>query len=157
MPVIGKCLYEWKHNPYFSPYLNFIRGRQWANPRALILNIEGATDQSYLKNWSGTKYKAVLLYWSIECYIVRKAKPVVPLSTIYSSGHFDYPYAHIYQLNAEDFVVEIHHGHFHFFVNEFFKIFGSNVVPDVYSWNFLKFWFFPVVLELGLISFVWLQ
>ena len=50
----------------------------------------------------------------------------------------DYSYAHIQQLNVEDFVVEIHHGHFHSSLTGFFKIFGSNVVPDVYSWNFLK-------------------
>ena len=31
------------------------------------------------------------------------------------SGHFDYSYAHIYQLNIEDFVVEIHHGDFFIF------------------------------------------
>ena len=31
------------------------------------------------------------------------------------------------------------------FVNSFLKIIGSNVVPVVYSWNFLKFWFFPVL------------
>ena len=28
----------------------------------------------------------------------------------YPSGHFDYSYACIYQLNIEDFVVEINHG-----------------------------------------------
>ena len=32
------------------------------------------------------------------------------VSTVNASGHFDYLYAHFYQLNIEDFVVEIHHG-----------------------------------------------
>ena len=36
-----------------------------------------------------------------------------------STVHFDYPYTRIYQLIVEYFVVEIHHGHFHFFVNGF--------------------------------------
>ena len=37
------------------------------------------------------------------------------VSSIDPSGHFDYSYAHIYQLNIEDFVVEIHHGDFFIF------------------------------------------
>ena len=32
------------------------------------------------------------------------------VSTVSASGHFDYLYAHFYQLNIEDFVIEIHHG-----------------------------------------------
>ena len=39
----------------------------------------------------------------------------------------------------------IHHRQYHFFVTQFFIIFGSDVVPVVYSWNFLKFQFFPVI------------
>ena len=30
------------------------------------------------------------------------------VSTVNACGHFDYLYAHFYQLNIEDFVVEIH-------------------------------------------------
>ena len=48
--------------PYKSSKPNFTQRRQWACPGALILNIEGATVHSCLINWSGTKYKAVLLY-----------------------------------------------------------------------------------------------
>ena len=32
------------------------------------------------------------------------------VSTVNASGHFDSLYAHLYQLNIEDFVVESHHG-----------------------------------------------
>ena len=32
------------------------------------------------------------------------------ISTVSASGHFGYLYARIYQLNVEDFVIEIHHG-----------------------------------------------
>ena len=32
------------------------------------------------------------------------------VSTVNDIGHFDYLYAHFYQLNIDDFVVEIHHG-----------------------------------------------
>ena len=38
----------YKQTSYTSSYLNFIRGRQWANPCALILDIEGAPDHSSL-------------------------------------------------------------------------------------------------------------
>ena len=36
-------------------------------------------------------------------------------STASFGGHFNYPYAHLYQLNVEDFVVEIDHGDFLYF------------------------------------------
>ena len=55
-------------------------------------------------------HKSSLLRYSTECYTVPKTKPLAWLSTVDPSGHFDYPYARIYQLNVEDFVVEIHHG-----------------------------------------------
>ena len=51
-----------RDTPYKFYKPNFTQRRQKANPRALILNIEGVTDRSCLINWSGTKYKAVLLY-----------------------------------------------------------------------------------------------
>ena len=49
-------------------------------------------------------------YYSIECYTVQKTKPLAWLSTVDTSSHFDYSYAHIYQLIVAYFVVEIHHG-----------------------------------------------
>ena len=50
------------------------------------------------------------LYYSTEYYTIQKTKPLAWLSTLDPSGHFDYSYACIYQLNIEDFVVEINHG-----------------------------------------------
>ena len=49
---IGKCHTAMKYNPHTLFHLNFIQRRYWANPRALILTIEGATDHSCLKNHS---------------------------------------------------------------------------------------------------------
>ena len=46
--------------------------------------------------------------------------PFGSVSTASSSDHFDHPYACIYYLIVEDFVVEIHHGHLHFFVHSVF-------------------------------------
>ena len=37
------------------------------------------------------------------------------VSTVNTSGHFNYLYAHFYQLNIGEFVVEIHHGGFFIF------------------------------------------
>ena len=45
--------------------LNFTQRTQWANPRALILNIEGAMDHSCLINCSGAKYKVFTLTFLI--------------------------------------------------------------------------------------------
>ena len=106
---------------------------QWANPCALILNIEEVTDHSCLENCSGAKCKVFTLY----CYSSKTliTKPVAPLSTASFTVHSDYSYAHIYQLNEDFVVIEIHHGHFQFFVRRFLKFFGSNVVPVVYSWR----------------------
>ena len=96
----------------------------------MILNIEGATDHSCLKKRSWSKSKVIII--AIECYIVQKAKPVAPLSITESYGYFGYPYACIYQLIIEDFFVQIHHGHFHFFVTRFFlSNFGFTVVIQV--------------------------
>ena len=45
--------------------------------------------------------------------------PPGSISIASATGHFDYLYACIHHLTVEDFVVEIHHGHFYFFVNAF--------------------------------------
>ena len=39
----------WKNRSYTSSQSNFIQRRQWANPCALILHIDGATDHSVYK------------------------------------------------------------------------------------------------------------
>ena len=46
VPVMRKnaMLYDKSLRNQASPRPNFMQRRQWANPRALILNIEGATD-----------------------------------------------------------------------------------------------------------------
>ena len=56
-PSESDIILSLKYNQYTSYYLNFAQLRQWANPRALILNIEGATDYSCLENLSVIKYK----------------------------------------------------------------------------------------------------
>ena len=42
--------------------------------------------------------------------------PLRWLSTALSTSHFDYSYSHIYDPIVEDFAIEIHHGHLHFFI-----------------------------------------
>ena len=79
---------------------------EWSVVAQLILNIEGVTDHSCLINRSGAKYKIVKSYrydYSSKALIT---KLVAPLSTASFTSHLDYSYAHIYQLNVEDFVVE---------------------------------------------------
>ena len=46
LPIMRKnaMLYDKSLRNQASPRPNFMQRRQWANPRALILNIEGATD-----------------------------------------------------------------------------------------------------------------
>ena len=48
----------YKQTSYTSSYLNFIRGRQWANPCALILDIEGAPDHSSLNKSKWNKLQS---------------------------------------------------------------------------------------------------
>ena len=84
-----------------------------------------------------SKYKIFTSYYSIECYTVQITKPLAWVPNIDPSGHFNYPYIYIclylsYQLIIEDFVVEIHHGHFHSFVNAFFLNFGFTKVINVF-------------------------
>ena len=44
--------------------------RQWANPRALILNIQGTIDHSCLENRSGAKYKIFTVTFLIFIIII---------------------------------------------------------------------------------------
>ena len=48
--------------------------------------------------------------------MIQITKLLAWVSNIDPSGHFDYPYACIYQLHIEDFVAEIHHGDFLIFL-----------------------------------------
>jgi hypothetical protein len=61
------AILPWKYNPHTSSKLNFNQGINWANPRALIVIIQGATDYSSLENQSGTKYKGmyIVLVWML--------------------------------------------------------------------------------------------
>ena len=76
--------------------------------------------------------------------------PLEWLSTASSSGHFDYSYACIHHLIIEDFVVEIHHGRLHFFVNsfffKFFWFYHSYLLFTSYLKNLKKKFFFPLPL-----------
>ena len=72
--------------------------------------------------------------------------PLQWLSTASSTGHFDYSYTLIHQLIVEDFVVEIHHGHLHFFKRAFcFLFYRSYKLCTSYFENLKKTGFFPVI------------
>ena len=84
-------------------------------------------------------------------YFQWKNIPLGSVSTASASGHFDYLYACIYyELIVENFVVEIHHGHLHFFVPPFFlnfwfyrsyRIYTSYFSFLNWTWNFLLWTF----------------
>ena len=59
-------------------------------------------------------------------HTVGKTKPLAWVSTADPIGHFDYPYAHIHQLNVEKFVIEINHGDFLIFLFILKTAKGSN-------------------------------
>ena len=133
---------------------------QWANPRAFILNIEEATDRSWLQNRSGTKYKTCTIVHHINyCNFFDFQWNNIPLewlSTASSSGHFDYSYACIHHLIIEDFDVEIHHGRLHFFVNSFFFKFWfyhSYLLFTSYLKNLKKTFFFSCATFMALYYF----
>ena len=138
----------WKHTSYTSFWPNFAQRRQWANPRALILNIEGATDHSWLENRSGTKYKIVTSYRYNYSSKILITKPVAPLSNASAIGYFDHSYACIYHLIVEDFVVEIHHRLVVTFFFEVFFWYRSYTFYTRYfsflnwTWNFLLWCFY---------------
>ena len=64
-------------------------------------------------------------------------------STADSSGHFDYSYAHIYQLNAEDFVVEIH-------APQWFSLFSQNSKKLAFTQFFLC-----IILKIKKVAAIW--
>ena len=92
--------------------------RQRANPRVLILNIEGATYHSCLENHSGAKYEIFNVTFPIFNRIIIRFNGFESICPYISSNH-------IYHLIIKNFVVEIHHGHFHFLVNTFFWFYRS--------------------------------
>ena len=57
--------------------------------------------------------------------------PLESVLTASASGHFDYLYACINSLIVEDFVVEIHHGHFTSSFTRFFLNFCYTVVINI--------------------------
>ena len=82
----------------------------WANPRALILNIEGATDRSCLQNRSWARYK---IFTSCRSNFFNSQYNNILLRWILTASftcHLDYSYAHIYQIKVEYFVIETYHG-----------------------------------------------
>ena len=81
-------------------------------------------------------------------------------TTIDSSSHFDYSYAHIYQLNAEDFVVKIHHGDILYFPTQLVnskKPLSHHSTPCcspkslILACAYVEF--FPVIILLGLLFY----
>ena len=93
---------------------------QYNNPRALILNIDRATDCSWLQNRSGWKYKIFTLY---RCNFFNFQYHNIPLrwlSTASSTGHFDYSYGNMCVFAVACLFihhVKFHHAHFYFFDN----------------------------------------
>ena len=73
----------------------------------------------------------------------KKTKPIAQISIVGPSGHFGYPYAQIYQLIIEDFVVEIHHGWYTCWNSLFLQFLVQTWFQSVVcSWNFQNFEFF---------------
>ena len=122
-----------KYNQYTLYELNFFQRRQWANPRALILNIEGATDHSISVEQNGKYLHRITVTFLIFNRIIFR---------------FDG-----FQQHHPPFISTIHTVMFklcslcfHYVkfppcgrrhLNKF--LFFSNVVSVVCSWNFLKF------------------
>ena len=73
----------------------------------MTFNIEGATDHSISVEQNEKYLHRTTVTFLISDIFLRW------VSRIYPTVHFDYSYAHIYQLTVEDFVVESHHGRFH--------------------------------------------
>ena len=110
----------WKFTQLNSHYLFFFQGMQWANPRALILNIGGSTNCSWPHNCSGAKWKIFTSYrcnFLISNIIVFRLDgfqphhpPVVPTIHILILMHCS---LFIYHVNF------FHHRRHHFFLNVF--------------------------------------
>ena len=94
----------------------FHPGKAMTQPLLYKINYSGSYRPFKPKKLQLIKIRIFTLYYSNECHImVQITKPLAWVSSVDLSGHFDYPCAHFYQLNVEDFVVEIHHGDFFLF------------------------------------------
>ena len=93
-------LYDKSPRTYASSRPTFTQRRQWANSRAFLLNIEGATDYYRLSKW-----KHIYIISLYKLFTLSNNIPVAGDSTIDPSGHSDYSYAHFYTLIVEYLVL----------------------------------------------------
>ena len=71
--------------------------------------------------------------------------PLQWVSIASSTGHSNYSYGIIYELQPVYLSCQVWPLSFNFFGIAFLKVFGSNMVPVAYSWMYQLFSFFPVV------------
>ena len=79
----------------------------------MILHIIGATGSFMSRKLQFSKIQNIYiaLLYLLNSVLYKKLISLAWVSTADpSSGHFNYPYTHIYQLNLKDFAFEIHHG-----------------------------------------------
>ena len=121
---------------------------QWANPCALILNIEGTLDRPSLINHSGAKCKIFTVTFLIFNRIIFRFDgfqlhhpPVIPAIRRLIFMHY----------SLFNHYVKLYHCHRHFLLNGFFCFFCSNVFQSCTPECTNSLAFFPVTVRLVII------